>query len=62
MGLYGAAARQHAQKLKVVLGIGSKGHFDTYGVVWEASREKWSGIAATFGLGPNLPIELEPPQ
>ena len=55
--LYGAAARQPAQKLERVLGIGSEGHFDTCGVVWGASSEKWSGIAATFGLGLNLPIE-----
>jgi len=57
VGLYGVAARQPAQKLELVLGNGSDGHFDACGVVWGALREKLSGTVATFGLGQNLPIE-----
>ena len=57
VGFYGITARQPAQKLKLVLGISSDGHFDACGKFWGAPRENWSGTVATFGLGQNLPMQ-----
>ena len=43
VGFYGVAARKLAQKLELVLGVGSNGHFDTCGAFRGAPRKNLVG-------------------